>query len=57
VLECTLADELRCMVIDVSHMHDKTLGILIVGTKIIWGVSKKNKSMLQMLCKHFNEGI
>jgi len=29
------------MVIDVSHMHDKTLGILIVGTKIIWGVSKK----------------
>jgi len=29
VLECTLADELRCMAIDVSHMDDKTLSISV----------------------------
>jgi hypothetical protein len=57
VLECMLVDDLRCMIIDVSRMRDKTWGVSIVGTKNI-GMNLKNiKSMLQMLCKHFNEGI
>jgi hypothetical protein len=29
VLECTLDDYLHCMVIDVSHMHDETIGISV----------------------------
>jgi hypothetical protein len=49
VLECTLADDFHCMVIDVSCMREKTLGISVAWDQKYGVDPKLPKGMPQMI--------